>query len=89
MKGLTRVVLALILVYMLTGCSDAGAPADVVALIEAAKAEVSVANMDEELDSVVQYERMSGRRSIPSLHISAIRCPQLSRCRVPTSPPKP
>jgi hypothetical protein len=60
MKGLTRVVLALILVYMLTGCSDAGAPADVVALIEAAKAEVSVANMDEELDSVVQYERMSG-----------------------------
>jgi len=43
-----------------TACNDTGTPADVMALIEAAKQEVTVANMESELDSIVQYDRLSG-----------------------------
>jgi len=50
----------LVLVLSLSGCGDSGSPAEVFALIEAAKAEVIVANMAEELDSLVQYDRLSG-----------------------------
>jgi hypothetical protein len=58
----------LFLALFLTGCRDSGSPASaeggtpaaVQALIEAAKEEVTVANMEEELDSIVQYDRLSG-----------------------------
>jgi hypothetical protein len=58
----------LFLALFLTGCRDSGSPAfaeggtpaAVQALIEAAKEEVTVANMEEELDSIVQYDRLSG-----------------------------
>jgi len=48
------------LALFLAGCGDSRGPADVQALIEAAKQEVTVANMEEELDSIVQYDRLSG-----------------------------
>jgi len=50
----------LFLALLLTGCANAGTPADVEALIDAAKDEVTVANMEQELDSIVQYDRLSG-----------------------------
>jgi hypothetical protein len=56
------------LALFLTGCGNSGSPASgegdtaaaVQALIAAAKEEVTVANMEEELDSIVQYDRLSG-----------------------------
>ena len=58
----------LLLPFLLLGCggassraSDSGAdPGGVVALIEAAQGEVTVEAMDVELDSIVQYDRLSG-----------------------------
>ncbi len=58
----------LFLALFLTGCGDSdspaaregGTPAAVQTLIDAAKGEVTVANMEEELDSIVQYDRLSG-----------------------------
>jgi hypothetical protein len=48
------------LALFLAGCSDSGSLADVQSLIEAAKQEITVANMEQELDSIVQYDRLSG-----------------------------
>jgi hypothetical protein len=58
----------LLLALFLTGCGDSGSPASgegdtaaaVQDLIAAAKEEATVANMEEELDSIVQYDRLSG-----------------------------
>ncbi len=50
----------LTLALVFTACNDTGAPADFMALIEAAKQEITVANMESELDSIVQYDRLSG-----------------------------
>lgn len=57
----SRILATLLLpAFSFTGCGDADNSASVQDLVEAAKAEVTVANMEHELDSIVQYDRLSG-----------------------------
>lgn len=56
-----RILAALVLpAISLTGCGDAGTSTSIQDLVDAARAEVTVANMEHELDSIVQYDRLSG-----------------------------
>ena len=56
-----RGIAAFSLVLLLTACGDPGAgTGGANALIQAAQEEITVAAMEEELDSLVQYDRLSG-----------------------------
>ena len=57
----TRVATALSLALLIGGCGGSGSSAGGAdALIEAAQGEITVAAMEMELDSIVQYDRLSG-----------------------------
>jgi Iap family predicted aminopeptidase len=52
--------LPLLAAILVVGCTESGGPNDLQSLIDAASREVTVANMELELDSIVQYDRLSG-----------------------------
>ena len=57
---LRRLSLLLTSLLVFVSCVESGEFTDILALVEAVQAEVTVANMEVELDSIVQYDRLSG-----------------------------